>query len=102
VDNSLGKPASVTDWNTGITRYTYSDPLDRLTLVTRPDNGSTAYLYPNLTTVTTTTVVTAGTDAHNCATSVSRVADSYYDGLGRSSSSVSHDPAGLPGAVTTP
>jgi RHS repeat-associated protein len=88
-DFSTGKVTSQIDANNNATSAVYNDPLDRLTFVSRPDNGSTTYAYTdtpgNLFVQTTTTA----------APSPSVVTAQYFDGIGRVINTQTTEAAGV-------
>jgi RHS repeat-associated protein len=97
-DTSTGTPTSISTQLTrvptyAVTTFSYSDPLDRITAIVRPDGGSTTYSY-NDNANTFTMTVTVAADPH-CLSGSSVVNDRIYDGLGRTTREVRHDPAGL-------
>jgi RHS repeat-associated protein len=93
-----GKPVEYKDANGFVTTYMYEDPLNRLTRVTGPDNGSTNYSYARS--------MNAGVMNEYVRTRTSldstRSLDSYvfFDGLGRSVRSFEYD-GGSPGIFIT-
>jgi YD repeat-containing protein len=82
----FGKPEWFQDPNGFIRTFTYSDPLDRMTRATSPDNGwvNFAYVYSTgTTTVTTTTALTGSSDPAGCTANTQTVTSAVFDGLGR-------------------
>ncbi len=91
---TTGELASATDANGKTATYTYADPLNRLTLTSLPDGGSTSVAYDDSAHSVTTTV-TATPDP-----SISSVA--FQDGMGRvTQTQLTSDPAGVTYVDTT-
>ncbi len=78
-DYNIGKPLSTRDINGNTSTYDYSDGLDRLVQVTKPDGGQAAFAYsdaPGAISVTST-------EKQDSSTNIVTVTS--YDGLGRKS-----------------
>ncbi|HEY1897724.1 MAG TPA: hypothetical protein VGG62_15695 [Terracidiphilus sp.] len=93
-----GQIASQLDANGQTTSYAYSDPgkLNRLTLATRPDKGTTGIAYHDTSPPSITVTSTSG------STSPSIVHTTLYDGLGRVvQTQLTSDPAGTDYVGTT-
>jgi RHS repeat-associated protein len=80
-DPSTGLVISQTDANNRTTAYDYSDPLNRLKAVTRPDGGTTAYDYDRYNNAGRVSDYVATTTSLDAGRSV--ISFQYFDGLGR-------------------
>ena len=87
-DYNIGKAISTTDVNGETTHYYYSDLLNRLTSVRRPDGGSTTITYND----TPSAVSVTSSEAQSSGSPI--VATTLYDGLGRKSSSALSEGSG--------
>jgi YD repeat-containing protein len=76
-DLSSGLITSSTDANSNPTSYSYTDPLDRLTNISRPDGGSTTFIYGDTVGDLNIHTLTSLDGSRNLE------AYSYFDGLGR-------------------
>jgi len=77
-DYNIAKPASSTDVNNNTTSFDYTDPLDRLKLITRPPGGgSTAFTYTDTVGALSATTAVAQSSGTPITTTQN------YDGLGR-------------------
>ena len=90
-DQNTGALTNATDANSQTTIYTYDDPLQRLTNVSRSAGShnlasSVTYAYPSSTSVTTTTALNSSIQPE--------VSTSSFDGVGRISSIRHADPEG--------
>ena len=78
-DYNIAKPTSTTDINGKTTGYSYADLLNRLYKITRPDGGTTTFVYTD-TPGSLTVETKVDQNAVNDGAMQSYV---YYDGLGR-------------------
>lgn len=97
-DPYTGLVTSQTDANGKVTTYNYSDPLDRLKLVTSPDNGTITYEYGRYNNAGRVSDYVGTVSSLDSTRSI--ISYQYFDGLGRPNRSFLYE-GGSPGLFLT-